>query len=273
MTHAFLQTSEVMVGSIPTATMTLAMPTGFPVRAPIVRTRRRPGYLAGMTMTGDRWEYTNRYAREVFGSEDEVLTGLLDAARSEQLPDWAVSADIGRLLQILTTMTQGRLALEIGTLGGYSAIWIARGLAPHGRLITIERDARHASFAEGQFVAAGLQDRITVRRGDALDVLPVIAEEVGLESLDLVFVDADKTEYPDYFEAVRPLIAPGGVLVVDNVFGTGSTWIDDLSDAGTRATDRMNRTIAADPWYVSTALAARQGLLVARRVGTTPGRA
>ena len=219
-----------------------------------------------MRMTHERWRHTQRYAQDVFGKEDELLVALTRDAELAGLPSWAVSADIGRFLMMLASFTPGRLALEIGTLGGYSAIWIARGMAPDGRLITIEYDDHHASFAEGQFAAAGLGDRVEVRRGPALDLLPGIAQEVGPGSLDFVFIDAEKTEYPDYFAAVRDLVAPGGLLVVDNVFGTGATWIDDLSDPGSRATDDMNRAIAADPGFLATALSARAGVLVAKRI-------
>ena len=219
-----------------------------------------------MEMTHERWRYTQDYAREVFGGDDDVLARLTREAAEEGLPSWAVTGDVGRFLKILVSFTPGRLALEIGTLGGYSAIWIARGMATDGRLITIEYDDHHADFAERQFRAAGLADRIEVRRGPALDLLPGIAAEVGPESLDFVFIDAEKTEYASYFAAVRDLVAPGGLLVVDNVFGTGSSWIDDLSDPGTRATDEMNRTIAADPGFLATALSARAGVLVAKRI-------
>ncbi len=218
-----------------------------------------------MDMTDARWRATNRYARDVFGAEDEVLVDLTEQAAAAGLPSWAVTADVGRLLMILVSLTPGRLALEIGTLGGYSAIWIARGLDPDGRLITIEYEPKHADFAEQRFADAGLAGRIDLRRGAALEVLPEIAAEVGPGAFDFVFVDADKTEYPAYFRALRDLVAPGGLLVVDNVFGTGMSWIDDLSDPGTRRTDEMNRAIAADPAFVATAVAARSGVLIARR--------
>jgi predicted O-methyltransferase YrrM len=217
-------------------------------------------------MTSERWRYTNEYARSVFGAEDDVLRDLGRQAEAEGIPNWAVSPDVGRLLEILTAMTAGRLALEIGTLAGYSAIWIARGLTEGGRLITIEYNEKHADFAEQQFERAGLADRIELVLGPALEVLPGIAGEVAEQSVDLVFIDADKREYPDYFAAIRPLIAVGGLLVVDNVFGTGHSWIDDLSDEGTAATDRLNRIVADDPDFNATAMLARSGLLIARRV-------
>jgi len=114
-------------------------------------TATRPGGVTRLDMTNERWRYTNVYAQSVFGAEDDLLRDLVRRAAEEDVPNWAVSADIGRLLGILVAMTPGKLALEIGTLAGYSAIWIARALAPDGRLITIE--------FEDRLVEAGAADR------------------------------------------------------------------------------------------------------------------
>ena len=218
-----------------------------------------------MEMTPQRWAATNEYAIEVFGTEDDVLRRLRADAVIAGLPDIAVTPDVGRLLQILASTTRGRLALELGTLGGYSTMWLARGLRPEGRLITVEFNDRHADFAEQHFAAAGLAGQIDVRRGPALDVLPGIAAEVGVGSVDVVFIDADKAEYPDYYLGVKKLLAPGAMLLVDNIFGTGRSWVDDLSDPGMAGVDRMNRMVAADPDFVTAGVSIRQGILVARR--------
>lgn len=213
-----------------------------------------------MEMTPDRWRYTEQYSNEVFGTQDDHLDGLMDRAVAAGLPSIAVSADVGRLLTILTKLTPGHRALELGTLAGYSAIWIARGLAPKGHLTTIEYEPRHAEFANAEFETAGVGDQIDVVIGAALDVLPGLTEDWGLGSIDLAFVDAVKTEYPDYFEMIKPMMASGGLLVADNVYGTGAGWIDEG-----HGTDRFNRTVAADPDFEAVALPIRQGVLVARR--------
>ena len=218
-----------------------------------------------MAMTDERWWYLNRYVTEVFGQEDAAFADLAADAERHGLPNIAVSADIGRFLEILVSMTPGRLVVEVGTLGGYSTMWIARGLHPEGRVITLEVNDTHADFAERHFAAAVIGDRIEVRRGPALDLLPVLAADVGPESVDFAFIDADKREYPDYVEAVKPLVRPGGLVVMDNVLGAGGRWIDDLSHPGAAATDRMNRAFAADPAFTTTALGARAGILVARK--------
>ncbi len=214
-----------------------------------------------MEMTPERWRFTERYSNEVFGNQDDHLAGLMGRAVAAGLPPIAVSADVGRLLTILTRLTSGRRALELGTLAGYSGIWIARGLAPDGRLTTLEFEPKHAEFARTEFATAGVGDRVDVVVGAALDVLPALAEDWGPESVDFVFVDAVKTEYPDYFEMVKPMIASGGLLVADNVYGTGSGWIDEG-----HGTDRFNRMVAADPDFEAVALPIRQGVLVARRL-------
>jgi caffeoyl-CoA O-methyltransferase len=218
-----------------------------------------------MDMTADRWNYTNEYSREVFGQQDEHLAGLMTEATAAGLPDIAVSADVGRLLMMLTTLTRAKLALEVGTLGGYSGIWIARGLAEDGRLITIEREPNHAAFAERQFERAGVADRVEVRMGDALEILPRLAGELGPGSVDLVFIDAEKTEYPDYWEIIRPLVAVGGVVLADNVLGTGAEWIDQQDQPQPRAVDRFNRLVAGDDDFEAVAVPLRQGVLFARR--------
>lgn len=217
-------------------------------------------------MTPQRWQYTNDYSREVFGRQDDHLADLMPRAVKHGLPDIAVSADVGRLLQILTSMTRGRLAIEVGTLGGYSGIWIARGLKPGGRLITIESVDLHADFALKQFEFAGVTDRIQLRRGEGLEVLPRLAFELPPQSVDVVFLDAIKTEYPEYWQIVRPLIAVGGLIIADNVYGSGDWWIDDERNPTRQGADRFNRKVASDPDFEAVAVPLRQGVLVGRRM-------
>lgn len=211
-------------------------------------------------MTPERWSYIGDYAADVFGEYDDHLAGLMGRAVEAGLPPIAVSADVGRLLKILAAMTEGKLAIELGTLAGYSAIWIARGLVDDGRLITIEQEERHADFAQAEFEGAGVADKVEVVRGEALDMLPRIAEEVGDESVDFVFIDARKSEYVDYFRLLKPLMRPGGLLVADNVYATGAGWIDEG-----HGTDEFNRLVAADPDFDAVATPMREGVLIARR--------
>ncbi len=218
-----------------------------------------------MEMTHERWTFTNDYSRQVFGHQDEHLTGLMNEAIEAGLPDISVAPEVGRLLMILTSLTRGLLAVELGTLAGYSGIWIARGLAPSGRLITVEKDARHVDFAQQQFERAGVASRVEIRAGAALDVLPRLAEELGPGAVDVLFIDAVKTEYPDYFRLAKPLLAQGGLLLADNVYGTAHGWIDDTTEPGMRGVDELNRLVAADPDFEAVAVPIHDGLLIARR--------
>jgi predicted O-methyltransferase YrrM len=225
-----------------------------------------------MDMTTERWRFTNDYSREVFGRQDEHLAGLMAEATEAGLPDIAVSADVGRLLMVLAAMTRGKLALEVGTLAGYSGIWIARGLREGGRLITLEREASHAAFARTQFARAGVGERVEVREGDALELLPRLVDEIGPGSVDFVFIDANKPDYPDYWRQIRPLVAVGGLVTADNVLGSGDWWIDEAGHPYRQAADRFNRLIADDDQFEAVAVPLRQGVLIARRfVGSELG--
>lgn len=218
-----------------------------------------------MAMTDDRWQYTTQYVREVFGAEPEHIRVNRESAEAIGLPTWAVSPEMGRLLALLVTTTQGRLALEVGTLGGYSTLWLLEGMHADGRVVTVEYDDRHADFSEGEFARCEVADRVDLRRGSALDLLPGIAAELGPGSVDVVFIDADKDPLPEYYEITSDLVAPGGLLLVDNILGTGSSWIDEVENEGIIATDRMNRLAADDDRFDTAGVFAAAGLLIARR--------
>ena len=223
-----------------------------------------------MEMTEARWQATSTYLQEVFGRADEQLATLMERAVAAGIPDIAVSAEVGRLLKMLTRMAApggAGLVVEVGTLAGYSGIWLARGLAPTGRLITIDIEPRHAEFAAREFARAGVADRIQQRMGPALDVLPALARELGPGSIDVAFLDAVKTEYGAYFDVLKPMIRPGGLLLADNVLGSSSWWIDSpRAGPDVAAIDTFNRRIAADPDFESVAVPVRQGVLIARKL-------
>lgn len=217
-----------------------------------------------MEFTKERFEYTKQYTRDVFGKQDDHLANLIRDAVKAGLPDVAVSSDVGRLLTLLVKMVNAELVIELGTLGGYSTIWLARGLAPGGKVITVESEEKHARFAEEQFAKAGVADRIEVVRGKALDVLPDIARSVGQGNVDLLFYDAIKREYPEYWKLTRPLLRVGGLLVADNVLGA-SWWIDQVGNADRDAVDAFNRSIAADDTLDAACVPLREGVMVARK--------
>jgi caffeoyl-CoA O-methyltransferase len=188
-----------------------------------------------------------------------VLADLREAADREGLPPIAISAVTGRLLQILLTAVRAERVLEVGTLGGYSAIWMARGLSATGRLITIEIDERHAEFARSYFERAGLAARIELRIGRALDVLP----SFDGERFDAIFLDADKEPLPTYFDWALRLLRPGGLLIADNALWGGRVLDPDTEDEGTRGVREFNRRLSSDERVCGTIVPVGDGLAVA----------
>src|SRR5271170_8116419 len=169
------------------------------------------------------------------------------------LPPISVTPNLGKLLLILARMQQARAILEIGTLGGYSTIWLARALPPGGRLITLEADSKHAEVAQANIARAGLADKVELRLGKALDMLPEIALE-GLGSFDLIFIDADKGNYPGYIEWALKLSRPGTLIIGDNVVRDGKVLDAADPDPSVQGVRRMNEIIAAEPRLSATAI-------------------
>ncbi len=222
-------------------------------------------------MTNPQWTDVDAYLADLLVPADDALTAALADSWAAGLPDIAVSPAQGKLLHLLARIQGARRVLEIGTLGGYSTIWLARALPDDGRLITLEYDPRHAEVARGNLARAGLTDRVEVRTGPALDTLPLLAKE-GAAPFDLVFVDADKANNPRYVEWALKLSRPGTLIVVDNVIRNGEVATehpDDPSITGTRA---MFDLVAAEPRLDATAVQTvgakgYDGLLLARVTG------
>jgi predicted O-methyltransferase YrrM len=216
-----------------------------PQRAPVTPLR----YEGGMSF--DQWSAVDRYIADVLLPDDPVLAEVLAAADRAGLPPINVSAPQGMLLHILVRVQGARSVLEIGTLAGYSTIWMARGLLPGGRVVTLEIDPRHAEVATANFERAGVADRVELRLGPAISSLPTLADD-GHGPFDVVFIDADKTSNADYFGWAVRLARPGTLIVVDNVVREGRV-IDAASDdpmiVGTR---RLNEVMAAEPRVVVT---------------------
>ena len=202
-----------------------------------------------------------RYATELFAPEDRVLAAVRARHAAANLPLIHISADEGKLLYVLLRAVGAARVLEIGSLAGYSGIWIARALAPGGRLITIEKDPRHADLARQAFREAGLADTVRVVEGAALDVLP------GLDpGFDAVFVDADKEPMARYFDWSMRLLRTGGLLLCDNAFFHGS--VGDEADHSPQAEGvrAFNRLAASDPRLTATVVPIRDGLVVGVKV-------
>ncbi|MEM1330639.1 MAG: O-methyltransferase [Planctomycetota bacterium] len=219
-----------------------------------------------MNMTPERWDFTSDYICEVFGREDDHLRALMPRAVEAGLPDIAVDASVGRLLSLLAKMVDARLVIELGTLAGYSGIWLARGLSEGGRLVTVEPEVTHADFAQQSFIDAGVADRVEIMRTTGLPALESLLAQHGEGAADLIFMDAIKTEYPDYLPLAKRLLRQGGLLVFDNMLG-GGWWIDDApgSSPSRDAADRVNHLVSDDPDLDAACLPIREGVLVARK--------
>lgn len=187
-------------------------------------------------------------------AEDEVLRDANRATEAAGLPAIQVSAPQGRLLTLLAQVLGARRALEVGTLGGYSTIWLARGLTgPDRHVTTIEVDPRHAEVARANLARAGLSDVVTVRVGRGVDVLAALEAE-GVEPFDLVFVDADKPANVAYLEAALRLTRPGAVVVVDNVVRGGAVADPDTTDERALGSRAVIERVASDPSLDGTVL-------------------
>ena len=200
----------------------------------------------------------DEYIASLFARDDDVLAALREAADREGLPPISISAVTGRLLQILLCAVRAERVLEVGTLGGYSGIWMARALPASGRLVTMEIDERHAEFARGYFARAGLASRIDLRVGRALDVLPAFDGE----RFDAIFLDADKEPLPTYFDWALRLLRPGGLLIADNALWGGRVLDPETADEGTRGIREFNRRLASDQRVTGTIVPVGDGLAV-----------
>jgi predicted O-methyltransferase YrrM len=184
------------------------------------------------------------YVEERFAPQDEALEAAVRESRRAGLPEIQVSPNEARLLQLFAEMVGARRILEVGTLGGYSAIHFGRALPKGGELISLEIDERHAGVARENVERAGLSDKVEIRVGDARELLAQIAEkEEG--PFDVVFIDADKEGYPEYLEWALRLTRPGSLILGDNTIRGGSVL--DPEDGSARATGEFNEKIARDP--------------------------
>jgi predicted O-methyltransferase YrrM len=203
-------------------------------------------------MTLAQWTAVDRYFTDLFVPADAALDAALAASTEAGLPPINVSPPQGKLLNLLARLHGARTVLEIGTLGGYSTIWLARALPEGGRVITLEFDPKHAEVARANLARAGVAGRVEVRVGAALDALPKIAAE-GLGPFDLVFIDADKKNNPDYFTWALKLTRRGSVIIVDNVVRDGRV-IDASTDTDILGVRRCNAMMAAEPRVSATAI-------------------
>ena len=204
-------------------------------------------------MSSRTWSAVDAYLEKLLRPDDPALRSALHASATARLPPIQVSPLQGRFLQLLARIRGARRILEVGTLGGYSTIWLARALPPGGRMITLERDPRHATVARANLRGAGLAKRVTVRVGPALETLPRLEAE-GEGPFDLIFLDADKPNNPAYLDWAVRLARPGTVIVVDNVVRDGHVVQTRSRDPRVQGIRRMNARLANDPRLLATTL-------------------
>lgn len=201
-----------------------------------------------------------QYITDLFANEDELLKTVRNNIPRRGLPEIQIRPEEGRFLQIVTSIHQTTNALEIGTLGGYSGIWIARGLAPGGKLTTLERDPHHAQVARENFAAAGLNEKIQVLVGDAHVLLADLSTR---ELFDFVFIDAEKTGYPDYLRWAVDNLKPGGVITAHNVLRGGLVADPTNREERVQLMRKFNQQAALETNLISTIYPAGDGMLLA----------
>jgi predicted O-methyltransferase YrrM len=204
-------------------------------------------------MIEDLWSTVDTYIADKLIKTDSALDRALETSEAAGLPAINVSPNHGKLLHILARMVNARAILEIGTLGGYSTIWMARALPPGGRLITLEFEPKHAELAKANIARAGLDKVVEIRLGVALETLPKIAaEQIG--PFDLIFIDADKVSTADYFQWALKLSRVGSLIVVDNVIRKGEVANAKTNDPAVQGMRRFIEIAAAEQRVIATAI-------------------
>jgi predicted O-methyltransferase YrrM len=201
----------------------------------------------------DQWTAVDAYLDATLVREDEALEAAVRESTAAGLPSIAVTPSPGKLLHPLALMVGARRILEVGTLGGYSAIWMARALPPGGKLVTLEIEAKHAEVARKNFERAGVADRVEIRLGPALETLPRIAADAA-GPFDLFFIDADKQSNPDYFDWAVKLSRPGSLIVIDNVVRDGTVLEADSHDPSVLGVRRLFERMVREPRVSTTAI-------------------
>jgi predicted O-methyltransferase YrrM len=201
----------------------------------------------------ESWAAVDRYLAERLVAPDPALDAALKTSAEAGLPAIAVSPTQGKLLNLLARSIGARTILELGTLGGYSTIWLARALAPGGRLVTLEADPDYAKVARANIERAGLGEIVELRVGPALDTLPRLATAGG-DPFDLIFIDADKVNTPEYFTWALELSHPGTMIIADNVIRNGAVIDPASEEPSVQGSRRLHDLIASEPRVSATTI-------------------
>ena len=204
-------------------------------------------------MTQDTWAAIDSYYNGLFLPQDEMLEAALEASRAAGLPSIQLSPSQGKLLHLLARVQHAQTILEIGTLGGYSTIWLARALPAGGKLVTLEYEPKHAEVARSNIARAGLAAAVEVRLGATSDTLPTLIGD-SRAPFDFIFIDADKAGYAEYFRWSVKLSRPGTLIVADNVVRKGEVANPATTDKDALGIRRFNEAVAAEPRVSATAV-------------------
>lgn len=204
-------------------------------------------------MGQETWTEVDGYLAGLLAPSDPVLDSAQSTTAAAGMPAISVSALQGKMLQLLAMTLRARAILEIGTLGGYSTIWLARGMASGGRLVTLEKERKHAEVAKANIARAGFANVVDLRVGSALDLLPKLESE-GRGPFDLVFIDADKPNIPSYFEWALKLSHSGTLIIVDNVVRDGDVADAESDDPSTRGVRRFLDMVSVTSRVTATAI-------------------
>lgn len=202
------------------------------------------------------------YIRSLFAQEDEILTAVKDSLQENSMPLISIPPEVGKLLYLLVKISRAKRILEIGTLGGYSTIWLARALPDGGNVTSIEYKQEHVKVAKVNVQKANLMDKVTILMGDAKKVMDHLIQK--RESFDFFFIDADKLSYPEYVEKAIALANPGAIITADNLFLRGRVLDESERSDSPRRIRQTNEMLAHDPHLESLLLPIGDGIGVAR---------
>jgi caffeoyl-CoA O-methyltransferase len=197
------------------------------------------------------FKLVDKYIGKLLGAEDSALKGAIKTMKEADIPAISVSANQGKFLQVLARSINAKKILEIGTLGGYSTIWLGRALPADGYLLTLELEQKHADVARQNIIKAGLDPIVEIRVGKALDLLPIIEKE-KTGPFDMIFIDADKPPYPEYFEWALKLSRPGTLIVADNVIREGKVLDNKSDDDKVVGVQKLNKMLSENKKVTAT---------------------
>jgi predicted O-methyltransferase YrrM len=204
-------------------------------------------------MDKEIFSQVDNYISDLLAPEDIVLTETIKSLDYEGLPQHSISPNQGKFLQVMMIACNAKKVLELGTLGGYSTIWLGRALPDDGKVITIEFDKHHAEVAQKNIDNAGLSQIVDLRVGKALDILPKIVAE-NEEPFDMIFIDADKPPYTEYFDYALSLSRPGTIIICDNVIREGKVLENNSTDEKVKGVQRLNKMLSENKKVTATIL-------------------